>query len=393
MRPLSLYIYYRRNKRKVLPIIFILALSIVGVTSTAALADEIFKGQEVLQNFYKSYGTLSLTSATVTQGKQQTDSTTYVEHYLDALPESNYYIRSVVQNVRYVRVLGDNGVPVFYVTPADAITLLHQFDWHLASGRLPRMGTNEIALTDNILKNHHWHVGQLVGQALDANEFLPGTNKIVGVLNSSGSDQQSVTGGIGDLVYEKAQSPGFVWYTYVIRPRDGQEAALDKKVSDFQYNHSSAVAYQSYGTVMAKFADDYSSAKVVLGLLDSVVIVVISIAVALLYIIFLMQRANEFGLLAAIGYGRGFILRKVLLEAIGQVLIGWGLGLVLGQGLYTLFNNWYFYPHGLIGVDVLAPVPFLFSVPVPLVVVVVTTMTICLQLGRLDPVSIIERRD
>jgi ABC-type antimicrobial peptide transport system permease subunit len=169
---------------------------------------------------------------------------------------------------------------------------------------------------------------------------------------------------------------------------------LDSELSTFFKNVKvEDIHYSTLAGTLAAFSSDYNSAKVVLGLLNSVVVIVISISIVLLYIIFLMQRSNEFGLLGAIGYSRAFIVRKVLLESAMQVLLGWGFGLLLSQAVYTFFNTSYFRPHGLLGVNVFAPVPLLFSLPIPTTVIVVTTLTVCLQLGRLDPISIIEKRD
>ncbi len=395
MRSLSLTTYYRRNKRKVLPVILILAFSIVGVTSTAALTDEIFRGQEALQNFYASYDTVTLGAKSMVQNGQPEPTESFVEQGLPTMPGVAYYLKSIVQEVRFVRVLGDNGVPIFSITPQDDHKLMNQFGWELVHGKLPQTGTNEIVLTQDILKNKGWHVGDIVGSEIDNRETLRGSYKIVGELRSSGNTTQgNVTGGIGDLAYEEAQNPDFVPYTFLIHPKPGRMPLLDSELSTFFKNVKvEDIHYSTLAGTLAAFSSDYNSAKVVLGLLNSVVVIVISISIVLLYIIFLMQRSNEFGLLGAIGYSRAFIVRKVLLESAMQVLLGWGFGLLLSQAVYTFFNTSYFRPHGLLGVNVFAPVPLLFSLPIPTTVIVVTTLTVCLQLGRLDPISIIEKRD
>ncbi len=394
MRPLSFSTYYRRNKRKVLPVILILAFSIIGVTSTASLTDEIFRGQEALQNFYASYDTVSLNTQYTVQGGQRISTDAFVERHLSAMPEVKYYLKSVVQDVRFVRVLGDNDVPVFYIAPQDDQTLINQFGWKLTNGRLPRSNTNEIVLSENILQNKGWHIGDTVGNDIDKSESLQGSYKIVGEFHQTGSTAKGVTGGIGDITYAEARNPGFIPYTFLVHPKTDQGTQLDTKLAAFLKNVKvEDVSYSTLPGVLDSFSNDYNSAKVVLGLLNSVVVVVISISISLLYIIFLMQRANEFGLLAAIGYSRAFIIRKVLAESLGQVMIGWGLGLLLAQGVYIFANTAYFLPHGLLGANVFAPTPLLFSLPVPVVVIIVTTMTVFLQLGRLDPIAIIERRD
>ena len=393
MKPLSVLTYYWRNKRKVLPVILILAFSIVGVTSTAALADEIFRGQAALQNFYASYDLLSPTNEFTQQGSTQVRTDDLIKHEISALPEVDYSIKSVLNNLHFVRVLGQNDVPVFYINPSDRQQLFTQLGWKLTAGSLPKSGTNEIVLTQNILKNRGWKIGDTVGSAVDNTESLPGANKIVGVLQTTGDSTTLVTGGMGDLSYQVAQTSGLVQYTYLVHPKNHQLARLDSDLNMFQEQNNDSIYYNSLQNELTKFASDYNSAKVVLGLLNSVVVIVISISIALLYIIFLMQRANEFGLLAAIGYSKAFIVRKVLCESIGQIVLGWALGILFSQAIYATFNANYFTPHGLVGVNVLTRVPLIFSIPVPVVVIGVTALTILIQLGRLDPIAIIEKRD
>ena len=71
--------------------------------------------------------------------------------------------------------------------------------------------------------------------------------------------------------------------------------------------------------------------------------------------------------------------------------MGWLLGAALCTvGLLCLQAGVYG-PRGL-SLDLLNPVPWLFTLPIPLAVVVASTGTIGRMLSRFDPVSIIEGR-
>ena len=50
-----------------------------------------------------------------------------------------------------------------------------------------------------------------------------------------------------------------------------------------------------------------------------------------------------------------------------------------------------FVPRGL-QIDLLNPVPWLFTLPIPVAVFLASGATVARMLGRLDPVSIVERR-
>ena len=72
--------------------------------------------------------------------------------------------------------------------------------------------------------------------------------------------------------------------------------------------------------------------NMIVWLLNVVGIVVISLSVGLLNVIFFMQRANEFGLLAALGYTKRFLVRPTFLEAAFTVATGWVLGILFLSG-------------------------------------------------------------
>jgi ABC-type antimicrobial peptide transport system permease subunit len=102
---------------------------------------------------------------------------------------------------------------------------------------------------------------------------------------------------------------------------------------------------------------------------------------------------NEFGLLAAIGYGRWGLIYRVLRESFGITLAAWILGVGLGIGVLWWFNQAFMLPHGLV-MNVLDPtVLVLHTIPIPLMAFAFGMVTVGWQLLRLDPISIIERRD
>ena len=120
---------------------------------------------------------------------------------------------------------------------------------------------------------------------------------------------------------------------------------------------------------------------------------VVALALGLLNVIFFMQRANEFGLLAALGYTKRYLSLRTFLEAVVTVVAGWALGILLSQGIYTVLNAALFDPRGLAPLTIMTPRVFLFTTPVPVTVVVFSVAVVLWQLWRMDPVAIIERRD
>ena len=106
-----------------------------------------------------------------------------------------------------------------------------------------------------------------------------------------------------------------------------------------------------------------------------------------------MQGANEFGLLAAPGYTKRFLTARTFLEAAVTVAVGWRLGILLSQAIYTGLNLVLFIPKGLAALTIMTPRVLLFTVPVPITVTVFSVAIVLWQLWRMDPIAIIERRD
>ena len=106
-----------------------------------------------------------------------------------------------------------------------------------------------------------------------------------------------------------------------------------------------------------------------------------------------MQRANEFGLLAALGYTKRFLIRRTFLEVTVSVAIGWLLGILFSQVIYSVINAVLFIPKGLAPLTIFTSRMLLFTVPVPVTVTVFSVAVVVWQLWRMDPVAIIERRD
>lgn len=117
-----------------------------------------------------------------------------------------------------------------------------------------------------------------------------------------------------------------------------------------------------------------------------------ALATGLLNVIFFLQRLGEFGILAAMGYTRGFLVTRTFLEILWTTAVGWLIGLGLSRWAIDLVSRAIYAPRGipLTGIDgrVLA-----FTLPIPLMIAAFSLLVVLWHLWRLDPVSIVERRD
>ena len=262
------------------------------------------------------------------------------------------------------------------------------------AGRWPEPGNNEVVLTENLLRNRGLEVGARIGQIVDEEDWLNGEWVIVGSFGAT-----EVIGGIGnlDFLQEHYLDPPGLIDSLQIQPQvlavaptpgeeTGMEAVLDSLPKDEVFVLHSSRARRNFESMKANI-------DIILWMLNAVTIAVIALALGLLNVIVFMQRANEFGLLAAIGYTKSILMRRVFLEAAATVAVGWMLGILLSIGIYAGLNSLIFVPRGLDALSVLTVRVVLFTVPVPITVTLFSLAIVMWQLHRMDPVAIIERRD
>ncbi|MCI0808935.1 MAG: ABC transporter permease, partial [Chloroflexi bacterium] len=222
---------------------------------------------------------------------------------------------------------------------------------------------------------------------------LAGEWLIVGALGGS------IIGGVGDLGYLQehflnasgeteslATQPGLLAVVAV----PGGEAALEALLESLPKDEVSVI-YRS--KMQRNFKRLTSNIDTIVWITNAMSIVVMSLALGLLNVIFFMQRGNEFGLLAAIGYTKGTLMRRVFFETTVTVTAGWIFGILLSFGIYSVLNAVIFVPQGWEPLTVLTVRVLAFTLPVPITVILFGVAVVMWQLHRMDPIAIIERRD
>ncbi len=386
MKPLSIWTYYWNNKRKVVPIVGIIALAILAISSTGTLTGSLFDDAKRQVAFFERFA-----SVFPTQPYGLSDGR--IEE-LEGRPEVARVYRGEGRSTRIQGIFGSQGARMNFLAPEDQHDFAERLGWRLTAGRWPAPETNEVAVTENVLKNRTLKVGDKIGRLADPNDFLIGEWVIVGALTDG-----VTSGGVGDLSRFRAQymvglgmppevavHPNVVW----LQPAQGQEAALERYLDTLPTTEVGV----NYATKVRRNVDnELENVNTIIWILNAISIVVLTLALGLLNIIFFMQRGNEFGLLAAIGYTKGFLMRRTFLESAVTVVVGWTLGILLAQVVYSVVNAVFFVPSGLSPLTVLTPRVLLFTVPVPVTVTLFSLAVVTYLLVKLDPVAIIERRD
>lgn len=378
MKPLSIFTYYLNNKRKVIPLISIISLSILGITATAAFTGAINKDIESQFKLFEHYFTVEV---------PQDDSSVNVELIQKEIEEESVVdqiFEGRLLSTRVDAILGSSFAYVYALDQQNIQPFLQELDLTLLEGRSPS-NDEEIAVSETLLHSKNIAIGDLIGSDIDSDDLLAGTYTVVGVLDTKKPYNIGVT-----QISNVARRELGVEVLFV-HPIIGNEQELDTKMTSLEEDFPSIVV-RTYNSTQSQMQEEFRMLDLILWAINVVTILVIALSIALINIIFFMQRANEFGLLSALGYSRIRIISKTLLESAGMVFIGWVVGIFFAEIVYRIANAVMF-DQAAYGLTVFELRTILFSLPVPIAVIVFSTATVLWKLTRLDPIAIIEKRD
>jgi ABC-type antimicrobial peptide transport system permease subunit len=302
------------------------------------------------------------------------------------IPGTAFVKRDAYSNLDINLLAGNAQFDLYGFDQSGMGQLLSLYGDQVVAGRLPKANANEIALSEEIARSRHVWVGGKVGNNLDELDRLPDAFTVVGIIRGPTR--------LGIIPIDYMTEHYLFERRYqglVVVPQAGHEQAvhdqLQKLIGD------SAFRLFDWAYIKGKIDSLIANLDVINRFLIVLVTVVLSLVVGLLNNLFFRQRMNEFGLLAAVGYSRWGLILRVAWESLGVTLASWIIGVGLGVAVLSWFNLTFIVPHGLLmnifDWNVLA----LHTLPIPLMVFVFGMGTVAWQLLRLDPISIIERRD
>ncbi len=378
MAPLSAWKYVSRNKLKVLPVFCVIAVAVFAVAVTAVLTGSmIAASRKVWLQPYERYslvvGLQGLLPPEVVARLQRN------RHAAALLPVAT-------SSIRVPGIFGSEPRPILALREQDMRVFLARVGLRLAEGRLPGPGEAAVALHRDIMRGKGLRLGAAVGKDVDENDTLIGRYRVVGVLEGRYP--------FGVASYERivganALKPGSAARAYVVFPRPGQERLLWRELRGLDRG---SVTVFTYDKEARRFVREIANLDLMVWILNLITVTALSLAVGLLNLIFVRERMGEYGILAAMGYRRSFLLRRTFLEVVAVTVAAWGAGLAISRGMLALIARLAYEPKGiyLTGIDqrVVA-----YTVPVPVLTLAFSLLMVFWVLWRLDPVSIVERRD
>lgn len=375
---LSPFAYFVRNKKKALPVVAVIVLAVFAVCLTAVLTGSMIASARLA--WVEPFRAFSVVQAS----KDVLDPK--VVRQLRASRDIGRLMPVLAADTRVFGIFGSDGRTIYALRDRDMKRFMERTGLTLVEGRLPRPGKAEAALHADILKGKDGvTLGSEIGREVDEKDGLPGKYRVVGVLGGR------MPAGLASYEYMKANSPlaGAGDVAFVLFPRPGREGAVETLLATFPRDR---VTVRTHATESRNFAQEVKSLDLIIWVLNLVTILVMALATGLLNVIFFLQRLGEYGILAAMGYTRGFLVTRTFLEILWTTAVGWLIGLGLSRWAIGLVSRAIYEPRGipLTGIDgrVLA-----FTLPIPLMIAAFSLLVVLWHLWRLDPVSIVERRD
>jgi ABC-type antimicrobial peptide transport system permease subunit len=286
--------------------------------------------------------------------------------------------------------LGDAEFSTYGVSAEDMAYLVDLYGLELKEGHLPRLRTNEIVIPEAAAQNRKLKIGDVIGNpnqpAYEQAPKLPTEFVISGIFAAPGNEAWLSFASLEFIQSHEAFSDRSL--SFIVVPQVGQKETLDDWLENELAN--AQINVLTHRHVMGEIQSMKRNIIQTLALLESVIVIVGAVALAVLNYLFVSQRQAEFGVLYALGFSRLQLVWRTLRETIFTTTTAWGLSIVLIL-IGVLFQFALFKSLGL-SLDLFNPVPWLFTLPVPIAVLIVSAGTITWTLSTLDPVSIIERR-
>lgn len=375
MNPLSIFNYYARNKRKALPVLGILTLAVFGISLTLVLTATIFDG---VRGFVSPYYKFIVIEPNYNKKYFQLDTGLKADarqsaHLAVYAPVQTSYISGTVLGI-------PTNYPVFGVGDELMPEILGATGTTLLEGRLPTIREDEVALHEAIMKTRGLRVGDYIGREVNNDDNLQGKWQVVGVIGGKT---------VLNLVSLERLSKGRTPNEVILVPKTGE---MDGLVTDLTALETEKATIQTPGYWNQFVERTLNQYDTLVTAINVVIITVLSLGVGLLNMIYFRQRTGEFGVLAGIGFSRGFLMRRVTLEALLLTVVAWLLGMGLSLLIYQALDALIFAPQGT-HLSILNLRLLTGTLPVPVFVWLFSTATIMWQLWRLDPVAVIDRRD
>jgi len=367
-----------RNRSKGVPLLLLVMLSVMVISAISAITES------VMTTVYSS-SVQAYEYASVIVSKGVGVSQRIVDHLLDA--ESVEGVLPFLDaSVRVVGIMGSESRRVVAVPAQEYDTVMGRLPVRLKSGRLPGQGQPEVAIHESIARAKGIWTGDLIGREIDSDDYLWGAFVVTGILAGD------IPMCLASLEYFRKQwvfDTGNLNYAYLAFPRPGRLKSMNEALVSLPSDEVTVITLDS---VMPSYSAEYANTRLVLWAVDLLVVIIVSTAMGLVNTVHYLSRLREFALMAAIGLTPAMLVWRTVVEVLSLGLVGFGAGLAMAGVTLSLLSGYLFGPRG-IEIGGIGWRSIVFAIPVPVLVSVFSTMTIWLNILKLDVVAVLEGRD
>ena len=375
LHPLSPWTYFRRNPGRTLPVAFVIIVAVALVASVVTVVDSIDMTVLTMYGYQRDLtvvtprNALTLEDATVKAVTENPKTTSY------------FVARPAFTTVK--TIFGKMPFVVFGLNEKARVEVMRRCKLTLASGRMVTEGAAEVMVHSDIARNKHLKLGDIVMEPNSEDSYSSIPAKLVGTYDGP------VWLAMTSEQFIKENFPvsleGLMVFSNSPESLHLLNEELDKSVNKVRCR------LWTYEQLVRDTRDALSSLYLIMNLVIGIIIFAIAFLTGMLANIYFMQRIPEFATLAAIGYRRNGLLKRVFAETGILCMVGWIFGSILTILLLNVIRITLMAPRGLL----LNPYDFTayrYTLPLPIAIAFFAVYPIARRLRTMDPVSIIERR-
>jgi ABC-type lipoprotein release transport system permease subunit len=383
MDPLSPLTYYRRHKGGALLMITIICLATAGLFIMVSVLDSIpMRG-------YTSY--LTRVSRVYPAVGDSLDAG--VGSQLEAHPNVARIIPDNGLQLAPPTLIGLDNLRLMGVSRDDAQYLMAHFGVRLKEGRLFEPRTNEIMLSEEVVRALALRLGDPIERSINDSYYaaVPSPLVLVGILENDPAAGPGPSVRVGFASYEYLQSHELFAPrkpNLLVVAQAGRKKALDEFLETVILSARTEV--ETFREISELVTMGRRGLYVIFGIVNCLVAVIVALVVGVIHRIALTQRVEELGLLHAVGYQRRRLVGRLALETGIVAGVGWGSGLGLALLALTALKSSLYYAKGM-DLDLGNLAPLWFVLPIPVVVIAFAALSARRMFRRLDAVAIIER--
>ena len=383
MNPLHPFTYHLRHKQQALLLAGIVALATVGLYTMVSVLDSIpmrghYSYLTKVSRVYPATGS-SLEPAVLSQIQTHPD-------VKRVIPDSGLRLSPPT-------LIGFDNLRLMGVSSDDAQYLMAQCGVRLKEGRMLEPRTNEIVLSEEVVRALGLAIGDQIGRSIHERYYgaVVVPLRLVGILEgdpAAGSGPSVRVGFVSQEYLQSHEAYAPRTSSLLVLAQEGRKEAVDEFLETTVASARTEV--ETYREVSRLVAMGLAMFRVLSAVVNSLVGFVVAVVIAVINRISLTQRLTEFGLLHALGRQRKRLIGRLTLETAVVSGMGWGTGLVLSWLALTWLRATLYYSKGM-DLELANLAPLWFTLPIPGMVIAFAAYSGRRIFCRLDAVAIVER--